>query len=53
MKKIHIKQNFAIIFKHLTQKFMDLMYRSSFLVHFTMLAPVCLPWDTHDNLKDF
>ena len=38
MKK-KIKQNFATPYGHLTKKIMTFVYRSSFLVHFTMLAP--------------
>jgi hypothetical protein len=34
-----IKQHFATTYRRLTKKIMASIYRSIFLVHFTMLAP--------------
>jgi hypothetical protein len=38
MKK-KFKQHFATTYRHLTKKTMASVYRSTLLVHFTMLAP--------------
>ena len=38
MKK-KFKQHFATTYRCLTKKIMTFVYRSTFLVHFTMLAP--------------
>ena len=37
--KIQFKQHFATTFRPLTKKNMILVYQSTILVHFTMLAP--------------
>ena len=39
-KEIKVKQRFATTFRPLTQEMMGLVYWSTFLVHFTMLAPI-------------
>jgi hypothetical protein len=39
MKKLHFKQHFATTYRGLTKKIMAFVNRSTFLVHFTMLAP--------------
>ena len=40
MEKIQFKQYFPTTFRPLTQKIMVLVYWSTILVHFTMLAPL-------------
>ena len=40
MTNIQFKQDFVIMFKPLTRKNMVLIYKSTILVHFTMLAYV-------------
>jgi hypothetical protein len=39
VKNIYFKQHFATTYRRLTKKIMASVYRSTFLVHFTMLAP--------------
>ena len=39
MKLINFKQHFATTYRHLTKKTTAFVYRSTCLVHFTMLAP--------------
>ena len=43
MKIIYFKQHFATTYRRLTKKIMAFVYRSIFLVHFTMPAPT---WKT-------
>ena len=40
VKKIKFKQQFATAFRRLTNKIMILVYRSTFSVYMTVLAPV-------------
>ena len=47
-KEIQFKQCFATTFRPLTKKIMVLVYRSIFLVHFTMLAPIPFEGDGLD-----
>jgi hypothetical protein len=53
MKK-KFKEHFANTYKHLTKKIMASVYRSTFLVHFTMLAPVSRSQlgNQHQNQRD-
>ena len=39
MKNTNFKQHFATTYRCLTKKIMAFVYLSTFLVHFTMLAP--------------
>jgi hypothetical protein len=39
VRKKNIKQHFATTYRRLTKTIMASVYRSTFMVHFTMLAP--------------
>ena len=42
MKNYQFKQHFATTYRRLTKKTTAFVYRSTCLVHFTMLAPIWL-----------
>ena len=47
--KIQFKQQFATTFRPFTRKIMVLVYQSTILVHFAMLAPKRMQTYDHDD----